>query len=113
MSHPIKLISKDIPFTVYLRILTNFIIEQDGYDRADIEQLTKEYETRKIPNSTEKQIMARTRTFLANFYGTPVIDWSLVSIFCKVLRVRRIRLSITLIRDEGEKTYSVETETND
>jgi hypothetical protein len=103
------------PFSGYLRILTNRIIERYSFSRSDIEEKTRAYEANRIPNSTEKQLAARTRTYLINFYGRTMLDWATAVVFFRILGATRIKLSVTLYYDDQKdpRTFSVETGTDD
>lgn len=98
-----------VPFSLYVRLLINLIIDHRGYSRADIEQYTREYETDKIAVSTDKQIAARTKSYLMHLYGRTVIEWATACVFFKILKSKRIRLSVTLYSDKGESTFAIET----
>jgi hypothetical protein len=107
--HNIK-VSSIVPISAYLRILANKVIEGSNLSRADIEELTRRYEAERIPDSSEKRLMSRVRNYLSSFYGKTNLDWALLAIFFRILRVHRIKLSVTLFYEDGEnKTFSVET----
>ena len=112
MPDEIMQVSSTTPFSGYLRILSNCIIESMALSRSDIEEKTRIYEANKIPGSTEKQLSARTRAYLMNFFGRHMLDWPTAVKFFRILGATRIKLSVTLYYGDDDtegNTFSVET----
>ena len=104
-------INPEVPYVLYLRYMVNLILSDNNYAREDAEQLTREYEAKRIPDSSEKQLVARTRNYLSQLFGRHIIDWPTICVFFKILKSKRIQLSITLYNEQDiGKTYSVLTE---
>lgn len=104
-------VAASVPWTTYIRLLANFIMSTRGYETTDIIELTRQFELARGINSTEKQVNSRSRTFITNFLSKQYLDFSTFSTFLRIIKVRRIKLQITLYaEDDTQETYIIETQ---
>ena len=94
-------IEPNVPWSLYLRTLVNLVISSKVMAREDIEQRVREYEKQKVAKSTEKQVTARTQTFLNTLFGKSLTDWPTFVIFAKCLRYTGISITVKLEKEDG------------